>query len=161
MQTITISREQITKEQRNISKCAGLLCGRLLLLGGLLLLIIPLNPVAAYLFAFFLLAPWLLSNILENRKTTEPVLLNSCAKKFHYSSIQYSVERNIGRAAVLLLAAWQFYIPNSIAIYLHLAPGILLFLYLVCRIICTAIIQHNIHSYYMELRSLDEGTAAK
>lgn len=154
MQTISTSKEQIIKEQRNISKCAGLLCGRLLLLFGLFLLIVPLSPVAAYLFAFFLLTPWLLSNILENRKTPVPVSLNSCAEKYHYSSIHLSVEQNIGRIAILLLAAWQFYIPDSIAIYLYLAPGSLLMLYLLCRIISTMIIRHSIHSYYMELRSL-------
>ena len=155
MCTTTISREQIMREQRNISKYAGLLCGRILLLFGLFLLIIPLSPVAAYLFAFFLLIPWLLSNTLERKKTTAPAILNSYAKKFHYTSIHLSVEQSIGRIAVFLLASWQFFLSGPIAIYLQLAPGILLLLYLLCRIISTSIIRHNIHSYYMELRSLD------
>jgi len=155
MRTTTISREQIMREQRNISKYAGLLCGRILLLGGLFLLIVPLNPVAAYLFAFFLLVPWLLSNTLESKKPANPSILSSYAKKFHYTSIHLSVEQTMGRIAVFLLAAWQFFISGPIAVYLQPAPGILLFLYLLCRIISTSIIRHKIYSYYMELRSLD------
>ena len=155
MRTTTISREQIMREQRNISKHAGLLCGRILLLGGLFLLIAPLPPVSVYLFVFFFLVPWLLSNILESKKTAAPPILSSYAKKFHYTPIHLSVEQAMGRIAVFLLASWQFFISGSIAVYLHLAPGILLLLYLLCRIISTAIIRHKIHSYYMDLRSLD------
>lgn len=155
MQNINVPKGQILHEQRNISKYSGLLYGRIFLLPCLFLFIVPLGPVPAYLFAFFLLSPILLGNLLENKKDAEPILLGSCAKKYRYTAVRLSIEQHIGRIAVLLLAAWQFYIPSSLAVYLHLAPASLLMLYLLCRIIITAVIRHNIHSYYMELRSLE------
>ncbi|RKI42968.1 hypothetical protein D7V86_00260 [bacterium D16-51] len=155
MQNNNISKGQILHEQRNISRYTGLLYGRIFLLPCLFLFIVPLGPVPAYLFAFLLLAPVLLCSLLENKENAEPVLLDSCAKKYRYTAVRLSVEQHTGRIAVLLLAAWQFYIPSSLAVYLHLAPAALLMLYLIWRIISTAITRHNIHSYYMELRSLE------
>lgn len=157
MQQKNTSKEQIIREQRNISKCAGLLYSRILLLICLFFLIIPLQPASLYLFIFFFLIPWIVSNSLTSKKEAEPILLCSCAKKYHYTSIQLSVEQHIGRIAVLLLAVWQLSVTHSsVTAYLQLTPGVVLFLYLVCRISTTIIIHHKIHRYYMDLISLEE-----
>lgn len=149
------SDRKILREQRNISKCAGLRYGRILLLVCLLFLFIPLRPVSIYLFALFFLVPWILSNIIADKKKAEPILLGSCAKKYHYDSIQLMMEQLMGRAAVFFLAVWQVFVSRSVPAFLQLAPGIILLLYLLCRITSTMIVRRQIHHYYTRLLSLE------
>jgi hypothetical protein len=156
MQQTKISSKQIIREKRNISKYAGLRYSRFFLVICLFFLSVPLRPTSIYLFAFFFLVPWIVSTILADKIANVPVFLESCARKYHYTSLHFSVERCIGRIAVLFLVAWQLSLSrSSVSSYLLFAPGILLLFYLLCRIVSTAIIRQQIHHYYTDFTWLE------
>lgn len=151
-----IQAEQIQKEKRAISKCAGLLLGRSLLLVLLFFTIPFLAPAGFYLFLFFLLFPWILFNVLESHiKQVPPVSLNSCAKKFFYKPARYRAEKITNNLIVFFLLVWQIARNQSDAgSVLHaLAPILLLLCYLLCTIIGTAVTRRKIHQHYMDFLS--------
>lgn len=156
MKKVTASQHAILLEQRNISKCAGLLCGRVLLLFLLFFLILYSGPDYAYFFAFLLILPWVFTNILEAKTQEKTIILYSSAQKFFYTNARFIVEQQIGRCIILLLTFWQLIArPASQADFMSFAPGILLLLYLLCRIFSTLFIRHEIHKYYFNLTDLN------
>ena len=150
-------QSQVIREQRNISKYTGLLCGRIMLMVCFFVLFIILQPTAFYFLVFLLFCPWILSHFFEKKQKAPELLLNSCAKKYFYTPNSLAVEKIIGTCIVLLLSFWQLLLApkESMFILLRLAPGLLLLFYLVCRILTTAIVRQRIHRSYMELTLLD------
>ena len=150
------AKQHILLEQRNISKYAGLLCARVFLLCLLLPLILFSGSDYAYFFVFLLIVPWILANILENKTKKTPILLYSCAQKFFYTNARFTTEQQIGRCIILFLTFLQLILhPASQTDLLSFAPGILLLLYLLCRILCTIFVRHRIHKYYFDLVGLN------
>ncbi len=155
MDAINSSKKQILKERQNISKYTGLLRGRMVLLACLVLLFVPLSPVSIYLFAFFFVAPWAVSDIIAGKNSPQPLLLQSCAKKYHYTQAKFITEQCFGYFTVLLLAVWQITLKGSyLTALFRTAPTFVLLLYMVCRIAGTILTRRNIHNYYMTLDSL-------
>lgn len=157
MQIKQSQNTQIIIEQKNISKYTGLLYGRIFLLISLLLLLIVLQPTPFYLFVFLLLCPWIFSNILSARMETPEILLTFCAKKYSYTPVKLTIEKYIGNCTILLFIIWQLLFPPKTILFpvLRLTPGLLLLLYLICRIITTFITQKKIRQLYTELILLD------
>lgn len=152
-----LTASQIVKEQRNISKYAGLLFARIVLLICMFFILVPLRPTSFYIFAFLAIYPWAMSNFFFNTKKAAATRLTFCARKYFYTPARLDAEKNTGVGAILFLAAWQINLtmkPPAIQI-LQLAPGFLLLLYLICRIFATAVIRHRIHRYYATLEILD------
>lgn len=147
---------QILREQRNISKYSGLVCGRIFLMACLLVLSCFLLPVTMYFFAFLLLFPWAFSNILSSRKRDIPdILLESCAGKYFYTPTRMTIEKFTGNFTVLLLILWQLQIIQSERTDLFvLAPALCLFAYLLSRIFSTLVIRNKIHQFYLNLDSI-------
>ena len=147
---------QILREQRNISKYSGLLCGRLLLMACLLLLSYFLLPVTMYFFAFLLLFPWVFSNILSSRKRNRPdILLASCAERYFYTPARMTIEKFTGNFTILLLILWQMQVIQSERTDLFvLAPALCLFAYLLSRIFGTLLIRSKIRQFYLNLDSI-------
>lgn len=157
MQTDTIQSIEINKEKREISKYAGLVFGRVLLLIELFFLLFLLRPVSIYLFTFFLLFPWIFSNILSSKsEEAKQPLLFSCAKKFYYTPFRYRAEKLTGKMILFFLVVWQISLNQTISypVLLQLAPGIILLTYILGRIICTVMMRRKIHLYYTNFLSL-------
>ena len=157
MNTTSQQYTQIHREQRNISKYSGLLCGRLFLMACLLLLSFFLLPVTMYFFIFLLLFPWAFSNILSSHKHDEPnILLASCADRYFYTPARMTIEKFTGRFTILLLILWQLQIIQSERTDLFvLAPSVCLFTYLLSRILGTLFIRSKIHQFYLNLDSIN------
>lgn len=156
MKTTEMYKNQIIKETRSISRYAGLLCGRLLLLFLLFILLLCSFSGLAYFFAFLLIVPGIFSMLLEKKRADAPILLNSSARRFFYTDARFKAEQHIGRCIILLLTFWQVTMSQtSDSILTALTPGILLLLYLFCRILSTSLIRHSIHRYYHNLTALD------
>lgn len=156
---ILSQKRQVQEEIRQISKYAGLLAGRIFLLICLLLLFYAFRPTSIYLFAFGVAFPPFFASLFQRQtKTTEAtLLLDSCAKKYYYSSYRFHSELYTGHIFVLGLLLWQLYLRSSqtAAFPLSTAPGLILLGYLLCRIISTRIFQHKIKIYYRDLKILD------
>lgn len=148
---------RILTEQRNISRYAGMIIARAILLLCLFILLIPLQPFSFYTFFILFLYPLIQTLILEEKHIAMPVLLSSCAKKYFYTPERYLAERRTSYVLLFLLVLWQILFNTNPPIdsLLHPAPAILLFLYLLCRIFITIIIKHQIHHFYSTLEILD------
>lgn len=152
MQKEQLKASQVMADKRNISRYTGLLYSRIVLLVCLLFLTIAVQPIPLYLFAFLLLCPWIFSNIPGKKSNSPQVLLTFCAKKYSYTPVRLTVEKYIGVCTILLLVAWQLLSPPATgSSILRLAPGFLLLLYLLCRILATAVTRRRIHRLYTEL----------
>lgn len=148
---------QIYREQRNISRYTGLLISRITLMVCLFFLLIFLRPFSFYFFALLLLYPWIISNILTGRKKFPKPLLASCAKKYFYTPERFTAEKQLSYYIIFALVVWQAHIntkPLDI-VFLNPAPGFLLFIYLISRILATAITSRNIYNYYTSMEILD------
>lgn len=157
MQSDNIQSIQINKEKRNISKYVGLVFGRIVLLAGLFILFFFLLPISVYLFAYFLLFPWIFSNILASRsKEISPLFLDSCAKKYFFTPSRYRAEKFTGKAIIFFLIIWQISLNRTLSypVIIQIAPAIILLIYLLSRMICTMTIRKKIHRYYMNFLNL-------
>lgn len=148
---------QIEKEQRAISKYTGLLFARIILMICLFFLLLFMRPFSFYFFALLLLYPWIVANILSEKKQFSKILLISCAKKYYYTPAKFTAEKQLSYYTIFALVVWQMYInPNALEFgILHLAPGVLLLIYLISRIFITALTHREIHNYYTNLEILD------
>ncbi len=148
---------QIYKEQRNISRYTGLLISRIILMVCLFFLLVVLRPFSFYFFALLLLYPWIIANILAEKKKFPKTLLASCAKKYFYTPEKFTAEKQLSYYIIFALVVWQAYIntkPLDI-VFLNPAPGFLLLIYLISRIAATAITSRNIHNYYISMEIWD------
>lgn len=145
--------EQVHTEQRFIAKYTGMLIARLLLMVCLFCLFFFMQQIPVYLFAFSFLFPWIWSNILTGQKKEKPLILFSTAQKYHYSDSRYHAEKITYHALFFFLIVWQVslwkYNPYD-SVFLPV-PAILLFLFVLVRILCTGIIKHRIHKTYTSL----------
>ena len=148
---------QIAKEQRNISKYAGLFVARLTLLVCLFFLLTLVLPTSFYLFVYAGAFPWILTNFFFSKYNSPDILLTSCAKKYSYTAVKLAAEKATGNITIFFLLTWQLFInPEAITFpWLSPAPGFLLLIYLITRISVTAIVRRKIHTYYTELIILD------
>lgn len=151
------TQSQVITDQRNISRYTGLLYSRLLLMGTLFALLIFLQPVSFYFLVFLLFCPWLLRHFFEKKGGSAKPVLNYCAKKYFYTPARLKAEQIMGNSIVLLLSFWQLLAAPKASSFLslRLAPGILLLIYLICRISAATIVRQKIHRLYMELTLLD------
>lgn len=148
---------QIYREQRNISRFTGLLISRIIIMVCLFFLLVVLRPFSFYFFALLLLYPWIIANILAEKKTFPEILLASCAKKYSYTPEKFTAEKQLSYYIIFALVVWQAYIntkPLDI-VFLNLAPAFLLFIYLISRIVATTVTSHNIYNYYISMEILD------
>ena len=148
---------QIYREQRNISRYTGLLVSRIILMVCLFFLLIFLRPFSFYFFALLLLYPWIIANILSGKKKYQKTLLASCAKKYFYTPERFTAEKQLSYYIIFALVVWQATLntkPLDIT-FLNPAPGFLLLIYLISRILVTTIASHNIHKYYTNMEILD------
>lgn len=148
---------QIYREQRNISRYTGLLISRIILMVCLFFLLVVLRPFSFYFFALLLLYPWIIANILTEKKKFPKILLASCAKKYFYTPEKFTAEKQLSYYIIFALIVWQAYLntkPLDI-VFLNPAPGFLLLIYLISRIAATAITSRNIHNYYISMEILD------
>lgn len=141
---------QVHTEQRFIAKYAGMLFARLLLMVCLFGLFFFMQQIPVYLFAFSILFPWIWSNILAERKKEKPLILFSTAQKYHYSDSRYHAEKITYHGLFFFLIVWQISLwkYNPYDSILLPIPAILLFLFVLARILCTGIIKHQIHKSY-------------
>lgn len=148
---------QINREQRNISKYAGLFFARLTLLVCLFFLLPFLLPNSFYVFVYIGAFPWILVNFFLSKCNSSEIILKSFAKKYAFTQTKLIAEKYTGNLTILFLVTWQLFInPDAITFEsLQLAPGFLLLIYLLTRIIVTAVVKRKIHNYYTELIILD------
>lgn len=158
LHTNHLQNAQVHQEQRNISRYTGLLISRIILMVCLFFLLVFLRPFSFYLFALLLFYPWIIANILAEKKKFPKTLLASCAKKYFYSPEKFTAEKQLSYYIIFALVVWQIYINKKIfdIALLNLAPGFLLFIYLISRILSTAIASHNVHNYYTSLEILEK-----
>ena len=158
MQNNSPQTNRIHGEKRMISRYAGMLGGRIFLLVLLFFSIPAMKPVSAYLFSFFLLFPWILSNIFASRKYPENrLILETCAKKFYYSPARRHAESLTKNCIIFFLLIWQITINKQnhpVSPFPAVVPGLFLFLYLIFTIFCTIIIRRKIHHYYTDFTLL-------
>lgn len=149
---------QIQREKREISRCAGLLGARALLLVLLFLSTPWLSPVSVYLFLFLLFVPWVISNILSahTNKEMQPIL-QSCSKKFFYTPERLRAEKLTKNAILFFLLVWQLAANqnHSLPATLSLTPAFLLLLYLFTKALFTIYIRFRIHHFYMNFEAFD------
>lgn len=152
--TITTTR----KEEKQISRYAGLFCGRIVLLLCLFFLFFFLNPTSIYLFTAFAFFPAILAWLFSHNETTEKnIILASCAKKYFFSYHHYTGEKYTGLFILPALALWQFILLNQDhgRPIVQKAPAICMFFYLITRLIVTKIVKKQISRYYGEFECLD------
>lgn len=147
---------QVHTEQRFIAKYTGMLAARLLLMVCLFCLFFFMQQIPVYLFAFSLLFPWIWSNILSGQKKEKPLILVSTAQKYHYSDSRYHAEKITYHGLFFFLIIWQISLwkYNPYDSFFLPVPAILLFLFVLTRILCTGIIKHQIHKAYTSLELL-------
>lgn len=150
--------EAIRKESRMISRNAGMLYSRILLLFCLFLLFFSLRPTSIYLCAAFAFFPSILSTLLSgNDRFKDSPALESCAKKYFFTYHHYIAEKYTGNIILFALVLWQVILMNqdiSVPI-LQKAPVICMLLYLAVRIISAEVIKRQIDRYYADLECLE------
>ncbi len=148
----------IRREERQISKNAGLFCSRIVLLFFLFFLFFFLRPTAIYLFTAFAFFPTILAWLFSRNKPREQaVILESCAKKYFYTPSHYTGERYTSIFIFFALVFWQFMLlrQNLDPAIIQKAPAVCMFFYLVTRFIVTEIVKKQINRYYETLECLE------
>ena len=146
------------KEEKQISRYAGLFCSRIVLLLCLFFLFFFLNPTSIYLFTAFAFFPAILAWLFSRNETAEKkIILASCAKKYFFTYQNYTGEKYTGLFILPALAFWQFMLLNQEISHavIQKAPAICMFFYLMTRLITTEIVKKQISRYYGDFECLE------
>ncbi|MBR1742069.1 MAG: hypothetical protein IJ733_09430 [Lachnospiraceae bacterium] len=149
---------EIRSEEKKISRNAGLLCSRIVLLFFLFLLFFSLRPTSVYLFTAFAFFPAIISWLFSrNEKAEKKTVLESCAAKYHFTYHHYIGEKYTGNFIILSLFLWQLILTGQEtgSFILRNAPALCAFIYLATRFITTEIVKKKIHRYYGNLECLE------